>query len=424
MARRLLPLSLLLLLAACSPGGGQGGGGQTQPQASTPTGNNLDAAPAKTTALAVRTLPARPGTLTVERTLAATLRAARDSNVAAQTSGTVTKLLADEGDRVRAGQVVVQLDDTQARQALENARLQVRQAQINLDQTRTNTGQATASLQAAVQAAEAGLQKARQDAQSAADLYRLGGISQADLTAARSAQAQAESALAQARNNLAQNGRGGQGSLALLQAQLESAQAGVRQAEENLTRTGVKAPFAGVVVSLAVEVGEFAGQGSPVFRLVDPGTLKATFNVTPQDARALTPGTRLNLDYGGQTYLAVVQDATGVAGSDRLVPVTARVEGGGKTLPVGGSAQVRYRATLGSGVLVPSGAVQTDGGENAVYVAEDGVARQVPVTVVAEAQGRVAVRGLNTGAQVISPVPPSLQDGARVRATPGGGETP
>ncbi|WP_019588086.1 efflux RND transporter periplasmic adaptor subunit [Deinococcus apachensis] len=419
MARHLLPLTLLLLLAACSPGGGQ-----TQSQASTPAGNNLDAAPAKTTALAVRTLTTREGTLTVERTLAATLRAARDSNVAAQTGGTVTRLLADEGERVRAGQVVVQLDDTQARQALENARLQVRQAQINLDQTRTNTGEAITSLQAAVQAAEASLQKARQDAQSAADLYRLGGISQADLTAARSAQAQAESALAQARNNLAQNGRGGQGSLALLQAQLESAQAGVRQAEENLARTGVKAPFAGVVVSRAVEVGEFAGQGSPVFRLVDPGSLKATFNATPQDARALTPGTRLNLDYGGQTYLAVVQDATGVAGSDRLVPVTARVEGGGKNLPVGGSAQVRYRASLGGGVLVPSGAVQTDGGENAVYVAEGGVARRVPVTVVAEAQGRVAVRGLSAGAQVISPVPPSLQDGARVRATPGGGETP
>lgn len=420
MARALLPLTLLLFLTACSPGGGQGGGGQ----ASTSTGNNLDAAPAKTTALAVRTLAALGGTLTVERTLAATLRAARDSNVAAQTSGTVTQLLADEGDRVRAGQVVVQLDDTGARQALENARLQVQQAQINLEQTRTNTGQATTSLQAAVQAAEASLQKARQEAASAANLYSLGGISQADLTAARSAQAQAESALAQARNNLAQNGRGGQGSLALLQAQLESAQAGVRQAEENLARTGVKAPFAGVVVSRAVEVGEFAAQGSPVFRLVDPGSLKATFNVTPQDARALTPGSRLNLDYGGQTYLAVVQDATGVAGSDRLVPITARVEGGGKTLPVGGSAQVRYRATLGGGVLVPSGAVQTDGGENAVYVAEGGVARRVPVTVVAEAQGRVAVRGLSAGAQVISPVPPSLQDGARVRVTPGGGETP
>lgn len=418
-----LPLTLLLLLVACSPGGEEGVQPEQTGAAPARTRNDLDAAPTKTTALAVRTVPARGGTLTVQRTVSATLRAARDSNVAAQSGGAVTRVLAGEGERVRAGQVVMQLDDTGARQALENARLQLRQAQINLEQTRTNTGQATASLGAAVQAAEAGLQKARLDAASAADLYALGGISQTDLTAARSAQAQAESALAQARNNLAQNGRSGQGSLALLQAQLESAQAGVRQAEENLARTGVKAPFAGVVVSVNVEVGEFAGQGSPVFRLVDPGSLRAAFNVTPADAGTIRPGTRLNLDYGGRTYLATVQDAAGVAGNDRLVPVTARVEGGGN-LPVGASAQVRYRATLGGGRLVPSGAVQVEGGESAVYVAQDGVARRTPVTVVAEAQGRVAVRGLEPDARVISPVPPSLQDGTRVRETPGGGETP
>ncbi|EYB66565.1 secretion protein HlyD [Deinococcus phoenicis] len=426
--RAALPLTLLLL-AACSPGGKQEGQqgqtqqGQTQQEqgqvAKPAAQNNLDAAPAKTTALAVQTTPARTGTLTVTRTATATLKADRDSNVAAQTGGTVTRVLAREGEQVRAGQVVVQLDDTQQRQALDNARAQVRQAQINLDQTRTNTTQATGSLQAAVDAAAANLQKARQDAASAANLYALGGISQADLTAARSAEAQAESQFAQARNTLAQNGKGGQGSVALLQAQLDSAQAGVRQAEENLARTAVKAPFAGVIVSLAVEVGEFAGQGSPVFRLVEEGSLKATFNVSPADAGALTPGTKLNLTYGGVNYVATVQDVSGVAGTDRLVPVTARVQGGAG-LPVGGTAQVRYRATLGGGVLVPTAAIQVDGGENAVYVAADGVARRVPVTVVAESQGRVAVRGVEAGAHVISPVPASLQDGASIREAAGG----
>jgi HlyD family secretion protein len=413
-------LTLSLLLAACSPGGREAEQPGTTPQtAAQTTRNDLDTAPAKTTALAVRTVTARSGTLSVNRSAAATLRADRDSNVAAQSGGTVSRVLVEEGGRVTAGQTVVQLDDTGARQALENARLQLQQARINLDQTRTNTGQATASLQAAVRAAEASLQKARQDAQSAADLYALGGVSQADLSAARSALAQAESGLAQARNTLSQNGSGGQGSVALLQAQLQSAQAGVRQAEENLARTAVRAPFAGVVASLAVEVGEFAGQGSPVFRLVDEGSLKATFNVTPADAGALTPGSTLNLDYGGDTYVATVQDASGVAGPDRLVPVTAGVAGGG-SLPLGGSAQVRYRATLGDGVLVPTTALAVDGGESAVYVAEEGVARRVPVTVVAEAQGRVAVRGVEEGARVISPVPPSLQDGAGVRVAAGG----
>jgi HlyD family secretion protein len=163
-----------------------------------------------------------------------------------------------------------------------------------------------------------------------------------------------------------------------------------------------------------VQVGEFAGQGSTVFRLVDPGSIKVKFNATPADAAALTAGTTLNLGYGGVNYVATVQDSPSIAGTDRLVPITARVQGGGK-LPVGASAQARYRATLGQGILVPSGAVQVDNGENSVYLAAGNVARRQAVTVVAESGGQVAVRGLEAGAQVISPVPPSLQDGAGIR---------
>ncbi|ANE42573.1 efflux RND transporter periplasmic adaptor subunit [Deinococcus puniceus] len=423
MVEKRLPLALtvltLTLLVACTPPGGNTAAaeGEAKPAAAatgTGTSNDLDAAPAKTTTLGVRVVPAKSGTLSVERTSSATIQADRDSNVAAQSGGNVVRVLVTEGEQVRAGQVVVQLDDSQQRQALENARLQVQQAQINLNQTRTTTGQATTSLNAAVQAAQATLSQAQQNAQSSESLYALGGISLADLQSARAQLATAQSQLAQARNSLSQNGQNAQGSVPLQQAQLSSAQAGVRQADENLSRTAVRAPFAGTVASLNVQVGEFAGQGSTVFRLVDPGSIKVQFNATTADAAALTAGTQLNLGYGGVNYVATVQDSPRIAGADRLVPITARVQGGA-ALPVGASAQARYRATLGQGVLIPSGAVQVDGGENAVYLAEGKSARRQTVTVVAESGGQVAVRGLDAGAQVISPVPPSLQDGASIR---------
>ncbi|MFB9993818.1 efflux RND transporter periplasmic adaptor subunit [Deinococcus oregonensis] len=409
-----LTLLTLTLLVACTPPGGKTAAAEGEAKPAAVTSNDLDAAPAKTTTLGVRVVAAKTGTLTVQRTSSATIQADRDSNVAAQSGGNVVRVLVNEGEQVSAGQVVVQLDDSQQRQALENARLQVQQAQINLSQTRTTTGQATTSLNAAVQAAQATLSQAQQNAQSSESLYKLGGISLADLQSARAQLATAQSQLAQARNSLSQNGQNAQGSVPLQQAQLASAQAGVRQAEENLARTAVRAPFGGLVASLNVQVGEFAGQGSTVFRLVDPGSIKVKFNATPADAAALTAGTQLNLGYGGINYVATVQDSPSIAGTDRLVPITARVQGGGK-LPVGASAQARYRATLGQGVLIPSGAVQVDSGENAVYLASGSVARRQAVTVVAESGGQVAVRGLDAGAQVISPVPPSLQDGASIR---------
>jgi HlyD family secretion protein len=111
-----------------------------------------------------------------------------------------------------------------------------------------------------------------------------------------------------------------------------------------------------------------------------------------------------------------VQGSPGIAGSDRLVPITARIQGGEK-LPVGAAAQVRYRANLGSGVLIPSSAVQVDDGENAVYVAADGKAERRVIRVIAESGGQLAVDGLDAGVAVIDPLPASLQDGAAISVT-------
>lgn len=403
MRRLTVFLTLPLLLAACS-----------QPaEESKPAGNDLTTAPAKSTVLSVQVVAAKKGTLNVQRSASAIITAQKDSQVATQSGGTVTRVLAEEGEQVSAGAVVVQLDDTGQQQALDNARLQLQQAQINLQQTRDATANASASLTAAVTSAEATLAQARQNAQSAETLYGLGGISLADLQAARATLAQAQSGLSAARNNLEQNGRSAQGSVPLQQVALETAQAGVRQAEENLARTAVKAPFAGIVANISAKVGEFAGQGTPVFRLVDPGSIRAKFSVPSSDAFALKDGTKLNLGYGGVNYVATVQGSPGIAGTDRLVPITARIQGG-EQLPVGAAAQVRYRADLGSGVLVPSSAVQVDGGETAVFVAAGGKAERRVVGVIAESGGRLAISGIDPGQSVIDPLPASLQDGAAI----------
>ncbi len=389
--------------------------------------NDLDAAPAKTTTLQVATTPARSGTLATQRSVSGTVEAQRDSQVAAQAGGTVQRLLVQEGEQVSQGQVLAQLDDTAQRQALQNARLQVQQAEISLAQTRRTTQNNTGTLDAAVTAAQASLAQAQAGAQSAENLYRLGGISLSDVQAARAQLAQAQSALSQARANAAQNGQSAQGSVPLQEAQLAQARVSVQQAEQNLARTAVRAPFAGTVAALNVEVGEFAGQGSAVARLVDPGSLRVKFNVPAADAATLTEGAALNVGYGGVNYVGVVTGAPGVAGTNRLVPVTARVQGGAN-LPVGAAAQVRYRVQLGQGVLIPSGAVQADGGENVVYTVSGGVARRTPVNVIAESGAQVAVRGLDAGAAVVNPIPASLQDGARVQtgaqAAPRTGATP
>ncbi|RJF69091.1 efflux RND transporter periplasmic adaptor subunit [Deinococcus cavernae] len=403
---RTMGLLSLTLLVACKPPG------------EAKKTNDLDAPPQKTTALSVQTSEVKAGKLTVSRSVSATVTAERDSRVATNAGGTVQQVLVQEGQTVSAGEAVLQLDSTQQRQALESAQVGLKQAQISLEQARSTTTQSGASLGAAVRSAEAALAQAQATAQSTENLYGLGGVSQADLQAARSGLAQAQSALAQARQNLAQNGQSAQNSIPLQQTQVQSAQVALRQAQENLNRTTVRAPFGGTVADLLVQEGEFAAQGSAVFRLVDTGSLRVKFSVPAADAVALPEGTAFNVGYGGKNYVGRVVDSSGIAGTDRLVPITARLDGN-VNLPVGATAQARYRATLGQGVLVPGSAVQASGAGNAVFTVEGGRARRQDVSVIAESGGQVAVSNLAAGTRVIAPIPGSLQDGAKVSVATG-----
>lgn len=403
-ARPLVLLALMpALLVAC-----------TKPADSSKGKTTLDTHPPKSAALSVQVITPKAGQLTVSRSVSATVKASRDSNVAALASGAVLSVPVQEGQQVAQGEVVVQLDSTDQRQALTNAQLQLQQAQINLAQTRRSTSQNTGQLGSQIVSAQASYDKALAQAQANRKLYQIGALSATDYQAGEAALAQAQASLSQAKNSLAQNGQSGAGSLELLQNQVQTAQAAVNQARSNLEKASVRAPFGGTVASIQVKVGEYVNTGSAVFRLVDPGSLSTEFKVSPADALNLKAGTQLNFSYGGQSFVATIKEGDRVAGSDRLVPLSARLSGA-QALPVGSVGQIRYRTNLGAGYLLPAEAIVNDGGENAVYVLSGGAAKRTPVRIVAESQGKVALSGLSAGQQVIYPVPPSLQDGSTVK---------
>ena len=427
--RRRLPLALLLcaplLLVACQKPGTAGTAKATTTQSqAAPKGNNLDAAPSKTTALQVKVVAATAGSLSVSRTASGTVKSSRDSNVAAQASGAVGRVLVQVGDRVEAGQAVVTLDDTALRDSVNSAQLQLQNAQINLQQGSRNTGQNSGQLQASVASAQANLSKAQQQEAANRNLYGLGGVSRSDLTASQAALAQAQSELAQARNALSQNGQGGTLSLPLLQNQVAQARASLSQAQSNLSKASIRAPFAGVIAALPLGVGEYVQTGATAFRLVDTSALSVDFGVAPAEAAGLPTGTPLNILYGDQKLTGRVKEGDRVAGTDRLVPISVRLDGvasGGApasagSLPVGAAVQVRYTLKLGggTGLKVPVSAIQQTGGSNVVFVNVGGVARQTTVGIVAESGDSAVVSGLKEGDTVISPVPPSLADGAPV----------
>jgi len=167
---------------------------------------------------------------------------AEEVTVAAEMSGRIVAVLADEGDEVVAGQVLIELDKAMLLAQREQAEATVAQAQAALDAARAQLAQAKAGArpeeiaqaEAAVAAARAGLESARgQQAAAEAELKAAG----AQLLAARVAKRSAESLVAaaqadldRAKAQLAQVQAGAtREDIAIAQSALDSAQAQLEQ---------------------------------------------------------------------------------------------------------------------------------------------------------------------------------------------------
>ena len=127
-------------------------------------------------------------------------------NVGTQVSGTIQKLHADFNDRVKAGQVLVELDPSLFRAALDQSKAQLGNAQASLKLAISNAGRTRA-------------------------LYEKGYVARADWD-------QAEQTIGSGR------------------AQVEAASALVRRDETNLRYSVIKSPVSGIVVSRNVDVGQ------------------------------------------------------------------------------------------------------------------------------------------------------------------------
>ena len=189
-------------------------------------------------------------------------------------------------------------------------------------------------------------------------------------------------------------------------------------------KINAKAPFDGEVAQTFVETGEFVGAGSPVVRLLGVGPQDASFAVAPEDAAAVEALGTVDLLTGSGAVRATITRLERLAEQARLVTVLAQIDPDAPRLPSGTLAEVRYTVALGSGLIVPSGALAADAGRSYVYVVAEEragtIARRLEVRVVAEAANLAVIEpvqagALAEGALVIAPRPLDVRDGTAVR---------
>ncbi|MGX8700291.1 efflux RND transporter periplasmic adaptor subunit [Caproiciproducens sp.] len=387
-----------------------------------------------------------------------TVHAAQSMAVITGVTAKVTSVAVVLGQRVGEGDVLMQLDTSDAALALKQAQAGLDTANANFEKIGSSAGK-QAALQAqqalsaaqnelrdananyslvkqqfdqkiAVAPAQAAYDKAKADSDRAALMFSTGAASQYDVNSAKNAlnaaSAQLESAKASAQNamNAADSRRkNAKNSLNTAQenysltvgslnpentkaakAGVDSAEVAVEIAQKRISDSTVRAPISGTVGAVSIKAGDLAGPQAPAFQIVGDSGMEVTVGVTETMIRKLAVGSKAT----------VVISATGekLDGSVTETAAMAAAQTGMFTVKVGVNAADGLKdgmqadvSFLGDGdtgtVLVPARSVQERDGKQVVFAARNGKAVQVEVTVGKTQGAYVEVKGLGKDDEVL-----------------------
>ncbi|MDX1804115.1 MAG: HlyD family efflux transporter periplasmic adaptor subunit [Alcanivorax sp.] len=241
--------------------------------------------------------------------------------ISPRVSGTVVTINAEDTDRVNAGDVLVQLDDTDARVALEKAKADLAQT---VRQVRQLYDQAD-KLKATVSLRQASYQQAQRDFQRADNLQKVRGISTQDYQHAQTALHTARAAYLEAQHQLAASQAAVAGTTLADHPQVLQAESRLRQAWLALQRTRVVAPVSGYVAQRDVQVGQQVQPGSKLMAVIplEQVWVDANFKETElSDVRIGQPVTLTADLYGGshEYHGSVAGLAAGTGNAFALLP--------------------------------------------------------------------------------------------------------
>lgn len=302
-----------------------------------------------------------PRVMNVEVRSAATIEALRQVKLSAEASGQLKDLRVQEGDGVRAGQILAQI-----KQEAQNA--SVRRARTNLAQARRE----------------------------------LARISQ-----------------------LAKKGVVGRQELDQAKDRVKIARLDIRDRGRDLANTKVASPIKGVVTKRSVQPGDFVGAGTMLLEITDFSTLVARVHVAERELDRLAVGQPVQVAgkaaLGRQAAGKVLRIAPTVDASTGTVKVTVGLPpqslARNTDFRPGMYAEVIIKIKERQGVLsLPKSAVIYEDAKSFVILAKDGLAKRQPVQLGQRNRDWVEITGgLTAEDQVVVAGQQNLKDGAKLK---------
>jgi HlyD family secretion protein len=214
----------------------------------------------------------------------------RTVNLSFRVGGRLASLSVDEGDAIKAGQTLGELDRAPYENALQQAQANVSTAQAQYDLMMAGyRSEEIAQAAAAVNQAQAAYDYAQNFYQRQLGLRKSSAISANDLENARSSRDQAQATLKSAQDKLRQYRAGNRPQeIAQAKASLEQAQAALAQAKLDLHDTTLTSPSDGTLMTRAVEPGSMLSAGGTVMTLslTHPVWVRAYIDEKPRSGPA------------------------------------------------------------------------------------------------------------------------------------------
>lgn len=313
-----------------------------------------ESAPEK--AVAVTCLAVEPRDVDDTMVLPAELEARADVLLAAEKPGQVVEVLADKGDQVQAGQVLMRIDDRSWRTAATQASIELRDAERDMKRWE--------------------------------EMEKTGAVSVSELDAVR--------------------------------RRFELASAAYVQATVHVSQCEVTASIAGTVEERFFDPGENAKEGAPACRIVDDACLKLALDVPEQAIAAISRGQPIPFSVpaaNGSVFTGrVVFVARAAHPGTRSYRIEADVDNASGKLKPGMIAAARVsRGLLRNSIVLPAGAVLPQEGEHVVYTVNGGQAiRRIVKIALILGEEIVLESGISAGDMVVVEGNRMLADGVSV----------
>jgi len=306
----------------------------------------------------------------------------QQTDVAPSVAGKVVAIGVDLGSYVRRGQMIVRLDDVDAKLRVQQAVAQVEQSKAALRQAEEKIGvrpgqsfdpnkvPEVANARVALELAEKNLRRAEK-------LIESGDVSRSVYDQQKAQRDQLkqvyESALSLARQNFA--------AVATARANVSNAESQLGLARRSLSYALVFSPIDGFVAERNADLGEYVSPTTKVATIVRVNPLRVRIDIPEQAIPEVTVGQSVSVttsawpdkNFSGR----IARISPNVTPTSRTMTVEAEIENSSGALKPGQFATVRIlQSRAQPAVLVPSRAVRTESGVSRLYVIKDGQAQE------------------------------------------------